>query len=82
MSYHHCKVGLAGISLKKIVGKALCGHAHNVFVHAVGTCAHNSAQTACTKFKVLVESVDKVGLVLFVEHFLYLPACFLVESRR
>ena len=50
----------AGLSLHMgldVVGEALGGHAHRVFVHAVGAGAHDAAQAAGAELQVAVEGV-------------------------
>ncbi len=52
-----------GNVLFDVVGKALRGHAHRVFVHAVGTCTHSAAKAAGSKLESTVEGVLKGGFV-------------------
>ena len=61
--------------LLQIVGEALCGHAHGVYVHAVAAGTHDAAQTACSKLQVFVETLNEVGLVGLVEHCLHVGTC-------
>ena len=51
--------------LENVVGKPLGGHRHDIFVHAVGTDAHDAAESACPEFKVAVERILKPGRVSF-----------------
>ena len=82
MAYNYGNIVLARECLEQIVCKALCGHANDVLVHTVGTHAHDATQTTCSKLQVLIESIDKGGLVLVVEHCLYCVSSLLVKSRR
>ena len=65
-----------------IVCKTLCSHTNNVLVHAVGTCAHNTAKATCTKLKILIESIDQRCLVSIVKHSLYFLTCLLIKGGR
>ena len=40
-----------------VVGKTLGCHADCIFVHTVGSYAHDSAKTSCTEFKIAVECI-------------------------
>ena len=75
MTNNHALSSL-GESLVDVVGKALCGHAHDVLVHAVGAHAHDTAQTTCTEFQTLIEGVNQRSLVLIVQESLHLCLCF------
>ena len=57
MAYNNRKVLLTWESLENVVSKALCSHTNDIFVHSVGTCAHNTAQTTSTELQVLIESI-------------------------
>ena len=57
MAYNNRKVLLTWESLEDVVSKALCSHTNDIFVHSVGTCAHNTAQTTSTELQVLIESI-------------------------
>ena len=57
--------------LLQIIGKSLGCHSDGIDVHTVGACAHNAAQTACSKFKSLVERVNQLRLVWVLHHGLY-----------
>ena len=65
-----------GEALLHIVGQALGGHSHRVFIHAVGAHAHNAAQAAGTKLQIAVETL--VQLVRVVHHVADSLLCFLV----
>ena len=65
-----------GESLVYVVGKALCGHAHDVLVHAVGAHTHDTAQTPGTEFQTLIEGINQRSLVLVVQKSLNLCLCF------
>ena len=82
MTHHHTKILLARECLKDVVGKALSGHTHDVLVHAVGTCTHDAAQTARTKFQILIERIDESRLVFCIEHSLHFCLSLGIESRR
>ena len=64
----HLYLRKIGKCLLQVVGQALRGGTHGVDVHAVGTGTHDAAQTARTKFEILVEGLDEVGLIFVVEH--------------
>jgi len=58
---------LVGELLFQIVGQSLGSGAHRVFVHAIGTYAHDAAQTTCAEFQVTVEGLGQlVGIVLLI----------------
>ena len=57
VTYHYRKVLLTWESLEDVVSKALCSHTNDIFVHSVGTCAHNTAQTTSTELQILIESI-------------------------
>ena len=82
VTYYYGNILFSGECLEQIVGKTLCGHAHDVFVHTVCTGTHDAAQSACSELQVLIESVDEVCLVLIVEHCLYCVSSLLIKSRR
>ncbi len=59
---------------KNVVCKSLGGKVYFESVHAVCSSAHNSAQSACSKFKSLIESVFKLLHILFFDKLLnFLP---------
>ena len=80
MTHDHSGLDV-GEGFVDVVGKALCGHAHDVLVHTVRACTHNAAQTTRTELQVLVEGIDEGALVLIVEHCLNFLACLLVKGR-
>ena len=65
-----------GEALLHIVGQALGGHSHRVFVHAVGAHAHNAAQTAGAELQAAVETL--VQLIRVIHHVADCLLCFLV----
>ena len=67
-----------GESLFEVVGQALGGGTHGVYVHAVSARAHYAAQAACSEFEVAVESLDEGGRILCLEHLFDLGAGGLV----
>ena len=75
MTYNHT-LSTLGKSLIDVIGKTLSGHTYNVLVHAVGTYAHNTAQTTGTELQTLIEGVNKGSLVLIVQKSLNLCLCF------
>ena len=81
MTYNNRKVLLTWESLEDVVSKALCSHTNDIFVHSVGTCAHNTAQTTSTELQVLIESIYECRLILSLEHCLYFVTSFFVKSR-
>ena len=81
MTNHHGAL-LAGECFQDVVGKALCSHAYDVLVHAVGTGTHDATQATRSELQVAIERVDELRLVLIVKHGLYSLACLFVESRR
>ena len=81
VTYHYRKVLLTWESLEDVVSKALCSHTNDILVHAVGTCAHDTAQTTSTELQVLIECINESRLVLCVEHCLYFFTSFFVKSR-
>ncbi len=68
MTYDNADFGQVGKRFFKIVGKTLCGGAHCVDVHTVGTGTHDAAKTACTEFEIFIETFDEFCLVVSVEH--------------
>ena len=80
MAYYYGEIVAVGECFEDIVGKTLCGHAYDIFVHAVGSCSHDASESSCSEFEVLVEGVDKVGLVGIVEHGLYCFACLFIKG--
>ena len=44
--------------LLQIIGKSLSGSTYCINVHTVATYPHDTAQTACTKFQILIESFN------------------------
>ena len=68
VTYNHANLVAVGKSLFKIVAESLCRSAYSVFVHAVATHTHDTAETACTKFKVFVKRLDKFGLIFVFKH--------------
>ena len=78
---HNHTALLSGESLQNVVGEALCGHAHNVFVHSVGSSTHNAAKTAGSELKVLIERVNQIRLVLLVKQGLYLCFSLCIKYR-
>ncbi len=82
MTHHHAQVFLAGECLQNVVGKTLCGHTHDVLVHAVRTSTHDATQTTCTKFQILIKRIDQGCLVLCIEHCLHFSLRFGIESWR
>ena len=65
----------------KIVGKSLCCHANCIDIHTIATCTHDTTKTTGTKFKVLVETFDEIGLVFRSDERFYLLTSSLVKSR-
>ena len=59
VTYHYRKVLLTWESLEDVVSKALCSHTNDILVHAVGTCAHDTAQTTSTELQVLIECINE-----------------------
>ena len=45
--------------LEDVVGEALSSHTNDILVHAVGTCAHDTAQTTSTELQVLIECINE-----------------------
>ena len=60
------------LHFQQVVGKTLRGHCYYVFVHSVGTYAHDSAEAACSKFKVAIECFYERSLVVCFHHGFYL----------
>ncbi len=44
----------------QVIGITLCGHAYSIFIHAVGTDAHDATQAACTKLKIFIKCICQV----------------------
>ena len=55
VTYDNADLGKVAECFEKVVGESLGGCADCIYVHTVGTCSHDAAQTACTEFKVFVE---------------------------
>ena len=68
VTYHHGDLLHVLKVQVKVVSQALRGSAHGVFVHAVGSCAHDAAQTARAEFERAVEGVDEFRFVLILQH--------------
>ena len=81
VTYHYTQSFLTGESLQYVVGKALCCHTHDVLVHAVGSYAHNAAQTTSTKFQILIESINQRRLVVSFEHCFHFTTSLFIKSR-
>ena len=61
-----------GEAFLHIVGQALGGHGHGVFVHTVGAHTHNAAQTARTEFKITIEAfIQLIGIIHHVADSLF-----------
>ena len=82
MAYHYAQLLAFGEGFEQVVGKSLCGHTHDVFVHAVGASAHDATQSASTELQVLVESVYQSGLVLILHHLADFCLCLFVVVGR
>ena len=67
VAYDNSEVSAPWEGLEDVVGKALCGSAYDVAVHAVCACAHDAAQAACAELEALVESIYESGLVVSLE---------------
>ena len=80
VAHNNTYLGQVGESLVQIVGEALGCSAYGVYVHAVGACAHNAAETAGAEFKVAIERIDKFGLVVSGEHAAHLCLGFFVVA--
>ena len=71
VAYDNSEVSAPWEGLEDVVGKALCGSAYDVAVHAVCACAHDAAQAACAELEALVEGIDQRRLVLSVKQCLH-----------
>ena len=60
------------LHFQQVVGKTLRGHCYYVFVHSVGTHAHDSAEATRSKFKIAIESLYERSLVVCFHHCFYL----------
>ena len=65
----------------QIICQTLSCGADSVDVHSVGTGSHDSPESACSEFEILVESIYKRSLVLRLDQSLDLSAGFLVVLR-
>ena len=55
VTYDYRNLGQVCKGLLEIVGQTLRSGTYGIDIHAVGTGAHDAAQSACTEFKVFVE---------------------------
>ena len=79
VAYNGCEVCAAWECFVYIVGEALCCHAYDVFVHAVGAGSHDAAQAACAELERAIERFDESCRVGVVEHGLNFLTCCLVK---
>ena len=63
------------LNLEQIIGVALCSLRHDVLIHTIGTCAHNSAQSARTKLQRTVETINEFRFIFGIHHCLHLRLC-------
>ena len=63
-----------------IVGKALCGHAHDVLVHTVGAGTHDATQTTSTKLQITIKCIDQISFVRIIQHSLNILTCLLIKG--
>ena len=68
---HHRDLLAVGKVFLEIVGKALGGQAYGVNIHSVGTRTHNATESTSTKFQILVETLNKIGLIVGLYHFFH-----------
>ena len=73
---------LSGESLVNVICKALSGHADDVFVHAIGSSAHNAAQTARSELQTLIKSIYEGCFILILHHFADFRFGFCIIIRR
>ncbi len=76
VSNSHTDLGKIGESLVEIVGQSLGGCTHGIYVHAVGACSHDAAQTTGAELEIFVERFDKFRFVVGIEHTFYFCLCF------
>ncbi len=81
VSHYNTQLLTLGEGLNQIVGKSLCGHAHDVLVHSVGSCSHDAAQSTCAEFQILVKGVHQICLVLILHHLADFRFCLFVVVR-
>ena len=62
------------LHFEQVVRIALGSHGYDVFIHTVGTRAHNTAKSASTEFEGTIESIDELGFVLRLHHRFHLCA--------
>ena len=62
------------LHFEQVVRIALGSHSYDVFIHTVGTRAHNTAKSASTEFEGTIESIDEFGFVLRLHHRFHLCA--------
>ena len=62
------------LHFEQVVRVTLGSHGYDVFIHTVGTRAHNTAKSASTEFEGTIESIDEFGLILRFHHRFHLCA--------
>ena len=81
MTHNNRNIFLSGKTFVQIIGQTLCGCTYGIDIHAVGTYAHNTAQTTCSKFQILIECFYQFGLVRIFQHTFYFCLCFGIVCR-
>ena len=79
---HNAESLLSWEGFQDVVRKALSSHADDILVHAIGSSAHNAAQTARSELQTLIKSIHEGCFVLILHHFADFRFGFCIIIRR